>query len=557
MNNTAMNNARIWLSGAVPDYASPSEASAIQDFAHQFARQLFRDGGHLLHGHHPSLTPALMDAARTVSARGKRLTLVVSEHFITNGMMDEAELERLRKHAFVLLTPQIPTTDSGTDADTTEADSLALMRQTLVERSDALVAVGGRWWALDRAHAGVPAELDLAIARGLPCFIVGQYKGAAAGYLQQQPGLLKKLRNGWDETRNLDFMARAGGTALAGELVQQLQRLPLTVDHAPSGSTFRILALDGGGIKGVFPAAVLAKWEQDTGLSVCEHFDLIAGTSTGGIIALGLGLGMSARQILDFYVNNAETIFPPSGWFASRFNHATGPKYPTEPLQAALEAAFNQPGQAPTILGDARCRLVIPACHALSGEARVFRTPHADGLNMDANTAAVAVALATAAAPSYFRAAAIGNDGTRQLYLDGGVWANDPTMVAIAEALGPLGMPLARLDVLSLGTTTETYDGQAQTNSGLVGWARKFLPMFMQAQASGVARVSETLLGNSPRYLRVDQTLLPGVTALDDAASVPQLRDYALNVADHPPTRAQIQTRFLNGVHASPWQTTR
>ena len=73
---------------------------------------------------------------------------------------------------------------------------------------------------------------------------------------------------------------------------------------------FRILSLDGGGIKGAFTASVLATLEEDTGYAVADHFDLIAGTSTGGIIAIGLGLGLPARRICDFYAEKGSTIFP-------------------------------------------------------------------------------------------------------------------------------------------------------------------------------------------------------------------------------------------------------
>jgi patatin-like phospholipase/acyl hydrolase len=76
---------------------------------------------------------------------------------------------------------------------------------------------------------------------------------------------------------------------------------------------FRILALDGGGIKGTFSAAVLAEWEKETGLRVADHFDLIAGTSTGGILAIGLGLGLSAEELLEFYKKRGALIFPVVG----------------------------------------------------------------------------------------------------------------------------------------------------------------------------------------------------------------------------------------------------
>jgi len=67
-----------------------------------------------------------------------------------------------------------------------------------------------------------------------------------------------------------------------------------------SGGRFQILSLDGGGLRGIFSAAVLARLEADLDMRITDHFDLIAGTSTGGIIALGLGLGMTPRQIVDF-----------------------------------------------------------------------------------------------------------------------------------------------------------------------------------------------------------------------------------------------------------------
>jgi len=73
---------------------------------------------------------------------------------------------------------------------------------------------------------------------------------------------------------------------------------------------FQILSLDGGGIKGIFSAAVLTHLEEDLQINVADHFDLITGTSTGGIIALCLGLGMRPRDIVRFYVDQGPLIFP-------------------------------------------------------------------------------------------------------------------------------------------------------------------------------------------------------------------------------------------------------
>src|SRR5262249_1761816 len=144
------------------------------------------------------------------------------------------------------------------------------------------------------------------------------------------------------------------------------------------GVSFRILALDGGGIKGTFTASVLATWEQQTKVRVVDHFDLIAGTSTGGILAIGLGLGLSAKRMLDFYRQRGPTIFPITS-LASKWKHQVRhlftPKYSQEVLLRELEAAYYSGGQ-PVLLKDSKCRLLIPAYHAVAGSAHLFRTPH-------------------------------------------------------------------------------------------------------------------------------------------------------------------------------------
>lgn len=81
---------------------------------------------------------------------------------------------------------------------------------------------------------------------------------------------------------------------------------------------FQILSLDGGGIKGIFSAAVLAHLEDDLQIRITDHFDLLTGTSTGGIIALALGRGMRPREVVQFYVENGPKIFPSSVWISLR-----------------------------------------------------------------------------------------------------------------------------------------------------------------------------------------------------------------------------------------------
>lgn len=190
-----------------------------------------------------------------------------------------------------------------------------------------------------------------------------------------------------------------------------------------SDNRFQILSLDGGGIKGLFSAAVLAAIEEDLGVTVTGHFDLITGTSTGGIIALGLGLGMRPRQIVEFYVKHGPSIFRnPCG--VRNALHYVRSKFSPAPLESALREseAFGA-----KLLGDSTKRLVIPSYNLGEDDVYIFKTPHHERLRRDWKVPAWKVAMATAAAPTYFPAYC-GVDGIR--LVDGGVWANNPTLSA-------------------------------------------------------------------------------------------------------------------------------
>lgn len=209
---------------------------------------------------------------------------------------------------------------------------------------------------------------------------------------------------------------------------------------------FRVLSLDGGGIRGAYIAACLARFERDLRRPISDYFDLIVGTSTGGIIALGLALGESAQSILEFYQLRGGQIFtgrePSSlGFFESICVKAIKrkfpavdttalrrSKYPQENLRAALVEFFRE-----RTIGDIRaCRVVIPAVDLILGRTVTFKTPHQPDFVRDSSLRAVDVALCTSAAPIYFPQASI-RKGTS--YADGGLWANNPALVGYVEAI--------------------------------------------------------------------------------------------------------------------------
>lgn len=546
--STSLSGARVWLSGAIPTQAKDAERKAITHFISLLARQVFSGGGHIVHGSHPTVTPTLLSEARAHQEQGGKkdcLILAVSRHWSKDSAA--VPVADWRNVALVYETPEA----GGASA---REDSLEILRKWMASRSDALVVVGGKGWAGSPA-AGVPKELLLAIERRLPIFLAAGLGGDAQSYFQKNPEILGDLKNGWSDDENRAFAGEENVDGLVDRTLYQLMRLPLVRGRGADGVSFRILALDGGGIKGAFTAAALAAWEHDTGLKVVDHFDLIAGTSTGGILAIGLGLGLTAQQMVEFYRERGPVIFPVMrlrGRLWRTLRHVLLPKFSQTVLLNEINKAYFPSGGV-IRLKDSKCRLVIPSYHAVSGASHIFRTPHHPNLTRDGNTSAAHAALATAAAPTYFCAAKIADMIAESSYLDGGVWANSPAMVAIIEAVCFLGVPLDRLDVLSVGTTAEPFTARLETRKGIIGWNRKLLFLLMNVQQEASLRSARELV-TDPRFLRVNFLAKPGAYKLDGAREIGELLDLGQQKAREFETLTQVKSRFLNGVTVTPWE---
>ncbi len=260
--------------------------------------------------------------------------------------------------------------------------------------------------------------------------------------------------------------------------------------------------------------------------------------------------------MLDFYKKRGPIIFPVTrlgGRTYHTLRHVVCPKYSQKVLLQELERAFYRSGP-PVYLKDSRCRLVIPSYYALKGVSHLFRTPHHPDLTTDANTEAAQVALATAAAPTYFTAAKIANMVAESSYFDGGVWANSPAMTAIIEAVCFLRIPLGRIDLLSVGTTEEPFTAWGQRRAGIGGWLwkKKILDLLMNVQQESSLKLAELLVG-SPRFLRVNVMTNKGGYALDRPKQIKKLASLGEHTALETETLAQVKSRFLNGVDATPW----
>ena len=284
----------------------------------------------------------------------------------------------------------------------------------------------------------------------------------------------------------------------------------------------RILTIDGGGIKGVFPASFLASLEDRLGESISSYFDLIAGTSTGGIIAIGLGLGMTSHEILRLYCENAGRIFPRSRGLGVR--RVFRAKYAKTALRHVLTEVLGD-----RLLGESLIRLVIPSLNLATEKVHVYKTPHAIDLINDYKVPAVEVALATVAAPSYFPIH-LSPEGVP--FIDGGVWARNPVGVAVIEAIGILGWARDSIRVLSLGCTSTrlNVEWQKRTSLGSSYWGARLADVFLTAQCSSAMVTAQTLIG-SENVFRISPDTSDRRFTLDGVEHLPALRDLGMHEA--------------------------
>lgn len=279
---------------------------------------------------------------------------------------------------------------------------------------------------------------------------------------------------------------------------------------------FQILSLDGGGIKGLFSAAVLAAIEEDLEINVVDRFDLITGTSTGGIIALGLGIGMRPREIVEFYISKGPAIFNKM-WGLRWWQHWIRRKFSQTPLKQALETCFKDKR-----LGDCTKRIVIPSYNVGDDDVYLFRTPHHERLRRDRKVPLWKIALATSAAPTFFPSC---RHVDRLRLIDGGVWANNPSMVGVVEAYGTLGIPLNEIKVFSIGTTDTLASRKDGLDSGgKFSWVtgNDAVDIIMRGQSIGVNNQTKFLLGQN-NVIRWDPIVAASEFSLDGVGKVDAL----------------------------------
>ena len=278
---------------------------------------------------------------------------------------------------------------------------------------------------------------------------------------------------------------------------------------------FRILAIDGGGVSGVFPAHILHKLSLQVG-PLWKRFDLVAGTSTGAIVAGAVATDFDLAKLCELYEEKAAEIFSPRRLTCRGVLRSM---YDSRLLRQLLAEAFGE-----MTFEDAQTRLMAVATDVSNGSVFVMKSPYLASFVRDKDIRLVDGILASCAAPGYFDPVRV----KEYLLADGGLWGANPSLIAYTEAVGKLGIDPAEVRVLSIGTGTgHTYYDMSSAASlwwGLgTGWkGLRLVNTIFNLQAGSATNMAQLLLGPQ-RYCRVSFAAT-GVMSLDDPQQIPNLR---------------------------------
>ncbi len=253
---------------------------------------------------------------------------------------------------------------------------------------------------------------------------------------------------------------------------------------------FRILSLDGGGIRGLYSAKMLKNIKEKCGVDFYNDFDLIVGTSTGSILAGAIVQKIDLDKVISLYNHEGKNIFK-KRWFC-RFGLFKS-KYSPESLKEQLKSIFGN-----TTFKDIKKPLLINATDIGNSSQFVFKTTfnnqndangNKKGLVRDPDIALYDAILASSSAPIFFPPHKVGNF----LLADGGLWANSPVLVALAEAKKIFNAEPKDVVIVSIGTGVEENDYHIDTEKWgfLTGWKKsKLISMILNLQT----KVNSSLL---------------------------------------------------------------
>ncbi|CAH1235266.1 cGAMP-activated phospholipase [Vibrio harveyi] len=244
----------------------------------------------------------------------------------------------------------------------------------------------------------------------------------------------------------------------------------------------RILSLNGGGARGLFTISLLAEIERIVeekqginGFKVGDYFDLITGTSIGGILALGLAYGKSAKELEEVFRKQAGHIFPEQKYprffsgLRRKYRLARRPLYDSKPLATTIASMVGED----STFNDLKCRVLIPTVNLSTGKPQFFKTPHNPEFNRDGRLKLIDAALATSAAPTYF--APHYCEDLDAYFADGGLVANNPSFIGLHEVFRDMttDFPETKVSdvrILNVGTLGEEYSLSPSSLAGKSGY---------------------------------------------------------------------------------------
>jgi predicted acylesterase/phospholipase RssA len=280
--------------------------------------------------------------------------------------------------------------------------------------------------------------------------------------------------------------------------------------------TARILSIDGGGIRGLIPAAILKSWEHTLGKPISECFHMLSGTSTGGILATGLATKMPAAKLVDFYQSQGPSIFSNT---LGAIEVVLGNIYDSAPLEKALQDVFGTKN-----LSEVPIDLLVTAYEMEARQPRLFKSWRARGLETlkprDDDFSLVSLTRATSAAPTYFPPAHIKNaSGHTFTMVDGGVFANNPAMCAYVAARR-LYPHAENFLIVSLGTgaLTRSYTFDEVSGWGIAGWAQPLLDVMFSGVADTITYQLDQL-APEVRQFRFQSSLENASESMDDVST--------------------------------------
>lgn len=259
---------------------------------------------------------------------------------------------------------------------------------------------------------------------------------------------------------------------------------------------FNILALSGGGFRGLFTATVLTRLEEYTGKPIAQCFDLICGTSIGGILAMALALEIPAQVFTSLMEKHGPRIFPGRrGLLSYLFNS----KYSNRQLKhLVVDELFGN-----KTLAESSHRLLIPTINYSTGKPQFFKTPHHKSLHEDQKRKMSDVAMATSAAPVFFPI--YRSKDFSSCYVDGGLVGNAPGLFGVHEAQYFCGQDIEDIHLLSIGTMGGEFrlDSSKTLNKGIIGWREKLFHLTVSAQEQTADFMLRHQLGE--RYHLIDE----------------------------------------------------